>query len=95
MVVGEDDRRGHQAPPPVSRCSLTQAESKKLFNMEAECTSATSGQDEAVSALSRLPLEIPRGSEGPEPNRSVHSLAPPAVGKPELAKTLAGIPVRR
>lgn len=69
---------------------LTQEESQRLLNMEAELHSRIVGQDEAVSAVSKA---IRRGRVGlKDPNRPTGSfifLGPTGVGKTELCKTLA------
>ncbi len=73
---------------PVSQ--LTQEESERLLNMEAELHSRIVGQDEAVTAVSKA---IRRGRVGlKDPKRPVGSfifLGPTGVGKTELCKTLA------
>ena len=62
---------------------LTQAESKKLLNMEAELHKRIIGQDEAVSALSRSIRRTRVGLKDPKrrPVRS-SSPAPPASARP-------------
>ena len=69
---------------------LTQAESKKLLNMEAELHKRIIGQDEAVSALSRSIRRTRVGLKDPKrPAGSFIFAGPTGVGKTELAKTLA------
>ncbi|OZG66306.1 ATP-dependent Clp protease ATP-binding protein [Bifidobacterium hapali] len=69
---------------------LTQAESKKLMNMEAELHKRIIGQDEAVSALSRSIRRARVGLKDPKrPAGSFIFAGPTGVGKTELAKALA------
>ena len=69
---------------------LTQAESKKLLNMEAELHKRIIGQDEAVSALARSIRRTRVGLKDPKrPAGSFIFAGPTGVGKTELAKTLA------
>ena len=69
---------------------LTQAESKKLLNMETELHKRIIGQDEAVSALSRSIRRTRVGLKDPKrPAGSFIFAGPTGVGKTELAKTLA------
>ena len=69
---------------------LTQAESKKLLNMEKELHKRIIGQDEAVSALSRSIRRTRVGLKDPKrPSGSFIFAGPTGVGKTELAKTLA------
>ena len=69
---------------------LTQTESKKLLNMEAELHKRIIGQDEAVSALSRSIRRTRVGLKDPKrPSGSFIFAGPTGVGKTELAKTLA------
>ncbi|MBT1163826.1 ATP-dependent Clp protease ATP-binding subunit [Bifidobacterium felsineum] len=69
---------------------LTQAESKKLLNMEAELHKRIIGQDEAVSALSRSIRRTRVGLKDPKrPSGSFIFAGPTGVGKTELAKALA------
>jgi len=69
---------------------LTQAESERLLNMEAELHERIVGQDEAVAAVCKA---IRRGRVGlKDPKRPTGSfifLGPTGVGKTELCKTLA------
>lgn len=73
---------------PVSR--MTQEESEKLLNMEAEIHKRIVGQDKAVSAVSRA---IRRGRAGlKDPKRPMGTFlfcGPTGVGKTELTKALA------
>lgn len=73
---------------PVSQ--MTEEESKRLLNLEAELHKRLIGQDQAVSAVSRA---IRRGRVGlKDPNRPIGSfifLGPTGVGKTELCKALA------
>ena len=69
---------------------LTQAESKKLLNMEAELHKRIIGQDEAVEKVSEAILRSRAGIA--DPNKPIGSflfLGPTGVGKTELCKTLA------
>ena len=69
---------------------LTQAESKKLLNMETELHKRIIGQDEAVSALARSIRRTRVGLKDPKrPAGSFIFAGPTGVGKTELAKTLA------
>ncbi|OZG50103.1 ATP-dependent Clp protease ATP-binding subunit [Bombiscardovia coagulans] len=69
---------------------LTQAESKKLLNMESELHQRIIGQDEAVSALSRSIRRTRVGLKDPKrPAGSFIFAGPTGVGKTELAKALA------
>ena len=69
---------------------LTQAESKKLLNMEAELHKRIIGQDEAVSALSRSIRRTRVGLKDPKrPSGSFIFAGPTGVGKTYLAQTLA------
>ena len=75
--------------------SINQDESDKLLRMEEELHRRVISQDKAISALSRA---IRRSRAGlKSPNRPVGSfvfLGPTGVGKTELARALAGFPVR-
>ncbi|PLS30153.1 ATP-dependent Clp protease ATP-binding protein [Bifidobacterium margollesii] len=69
---------------------LTQAESKKLLNMENELHKRIIGQDDAVSALSRSIRRARVGLKDPKrPSGSFIFAGPTGVGKTELAKALA------
>lgn len=69
---------------------LTQAESKKLLDMEGELHKRIIGQDEAVSALSRSIRRTRVGLKDPKrPAGSFIFAGPTGVGKTELAKALA------
>ncbi|MBT1165848.1 ATP-dependent Clp protease ATP-binding subunit [Bifidobacterium simiarum] len=69
---------------------LTQAESKKLLNMEKELHKRIIGQDDAVSALSRSIRRARVGLKDPKrPAGSFIFAGPTGVGKTELAKALA------
>ncbi|KAA8815820.1 ATP-dependent Clp protease ATP-binding subunit [Bifidobacterium callitrichos] len=91
MVVDEDviaEVISSSTGIPVFK--LTQAESKKLLNMEAELHKRIIGQDEAVSALSRSIRRTRVGLKDPKrPSGSFIFAGPTGVGKTELAKTLA------
>ena len=73
---------------PVAK--LTEAESQKLLNLEAELHKRVIGQNEAIEAVSRA---IRRGRVGlKDPKRPVGSfifLGPTGVGKTETCKALA------
>ena len=75
--------------------SINQDESDKLLRMEEELHRRVISQDKAISALSRA---IRRSRAGlKSPNRPVGSfvfLGPTGVGKTELARALAKLPVR-
>ena len=68
---------------------LTQAESKKLLNMEAELHKRIIGQDEAVSALSRSIRRTRVGLKDPKRPSGSFIFAGPPRRQTELAKTLA------
>ena len=69
---------------------LTQAESKKLLNMEAELHKRIIGQDAAVTALSKAIRRSRSGLKDPKrPAGSFIFLGPSGVGKTELSKALA------
>ena len=69
---------------------LTQAESQKLLQMEAELHKRIVGQDEAVSALARSIRRARVGLKDPKrPSGSFIFAGPTGVGKTELAKALA------
>ena len=91
MVVDEDviaEVISNTTGIPVFK--LTQAESKKLMNMESELHKRIIGQDEAVSALSRSIRRARVGLKDPKrPAGSFIFAGPTGVGKTELAKTLA------
>ena len=91
MVVDEDviaEVVSSTTGIPVVR--LTQAESKKLLNMETELHKRIIGQDEAVSALARSIRRTRVGLKDPKrPAGSFIFAGPTGVGKTELAKTLA------
>ena len=91
MVVDEDviaEVISNTTGIPVFK--LTQAESKKLMNMESELHKRIIGQDEAVSALSRSIRRTRVGLKDPKrPSGSFIFAGPTGVGKTELAKTLA------
>jgi ATP-dependent Clp protease ATP-binding subunit ClpC len=73
---------------PVTK--LTEAETQKLLNMEAELHRRIIGQNDAVSALSRSLRRTRAGLSDPKrPDGSFIFLGPTGVGKTELAKTLA------
>ncbi len=69
---------------------LTQEESKRLLNMEAELHERIVGQDEAVKAVSRAIRRSRVGLKDPKrPTGSFIFLGPTGVGKTELCKSLA------
>ena len=88
MVVDEDviaEVISNTTGIPVFK--LTQAESKKLMNMESELHKRIIGQDEAVSALSRSIRRARVGLKDPKrPAGSFIFAGPTGVGKTELAK---------
>lgn len=75
---------------PVEK--MTQADSKRYLNLEAELHKRVIGQDEAVSAISRAIRRNQSGIRtGKRPIGSFMFLGPTGVGKTELAKTLAEV----
>lgn len=73
---------------PVEK--MTQADSKRYLNLEAELHKRVIGQDEAVSAISRAIRRNQAGIRtGKRPIGSFMFLGPTGVGKTELAKALA------
>ncbi|WP_276671896.1 ATP-dependent Clp protease ATP-binding subunit [Schaalia cardiffensis] len=69
---------------------LTQTETTKLLNMEAELHKRVIGQDEAVKALSQSIRRTRSGLKDPNrPGGSFIFAGPTGVGKTELAKALA------
>ena len=73
---------------PVEK--MTQADSKRYLNLEAELHKRVIGQDEAVSAISRAIRRNQSGIRtGKRPIGSFMFLGPTGVGKTELAKQLA------
>ncbi len=91
MVVDEETiAQVVSATTGVPVVKLTQAESKKLLNMEAELHKRIIGQDEAVAALSRSIRRARVGLKDPKrPSGSFIFAGPTGVGKTELAKALA------
>ena len=79
---------------PVSK--LMQGERDKLLQMEAKLHERVVGQDEAIAAVANA---IRRSRSGlSDPNRPTGSflfLGPTGVGKTELCKALAALPVRQ
>ena len=75
---------------PVEK--MTQADSKRYLNLEAELHKRVIGQDEAVSAISRAIRRNQSGIRtGKRPIGSFMFLGPTGVGKTELAKALAEV----
>ena len=75
---------------PVEK--MTQADSKRYLNLEAELHKRVIGQDEAVLAISRAIRRNQSGIRtGKRPIGSFMFLGPTGVGKTELAKTLAEV----
>ncbi len=73
---------------PIS--NLTEEESKKLLNLEAEIKKRVIGQDEAVGAVSRAIKRARAGLKDPKkPIGTFMFLGPTGVGKTELTKALA------
>ncbi|MDO5722544.1 MAG: ATP-dependent Clp protease ATP-binding subunit [Actinomycetaceae bacterium] len=69
---------------------LTETESKRLLNMEAELHKRIIGQDDAVRALAQSIRRTRSGLKDPKrPGGSFIFAGPTGVGKTELAKTLA------
>ncbi len=69
---------------------LTQEETEKLRNMEAELHKRVIGQEEAIEAVSKAIRRTRAGLKDPKrPGGSFIFLGPSGVGKTETAKTLA------
>ncbi len=69
---------------------LTEAETAKLLNMEAELHKRIISQDDAIKAVSQSIRRTRAGLKDPKrPSGSFIFLGPTGVGKTELAKTLA------
>ena len=69
---------------------LTEEETQKLINMEAELHKRIIGQESAVAAVSQSIRRTRAGLKDPKrPSGSFIFLGPTGVGKTELAKTLA------
>ena len=69
---------------------LTEEETAKLLNMEAELHKRIIGQENAIKAVSQSVRRTRAGLKDPKrPNGSFIFLGPTGVGKTELAKTLA------
>lgn len=91
MVVDEDTiAHVISSATGIPVFKLTETESKKLLNMEAELHKRVIGQDEAVEALSRSIRRARVGLKDPKrPSGSFIFAGPTGVGKTELAKALA------
>ena len=79
---------------PVDK--MLEGEREKLLRMEDELAKRVVGQGEAVQAVSKAVRRARAGLQ--DPNRPIGSfmfLGPTGVGKTELTKALAGLPVRR
>ncbi|HEM6023888.1 TPA: ATP-dependent Clp protease ATP-binding subunit [Streptococcus suis] len=75
---------------PVAK--LSQSETKKYLNLEAELHKRVIGQEEAISAVSRAIRRNQSGIRtGRRPIGSFMFLGPTGVGKTELAKALAEV----
>src|SRR4029450_1746793 len=71
---------------------LTEEETQKLINMEAELHKRIIGQENAVAAVSQSIRRTRAGLKDPKrPSGSFIFLGPTGVGKTELAKTLAEV----
>ncbi|THJ65147.1 ATP-dependent Clp protease ATP-binding subunit [Arthrobacter echini] len=69
---------------------LTEAESSRLLNMEAELHNRVVGQDEAIKSISQAIRRTRAGLKDPKrPGGSFIFAGPTGVGKTELAKALA------
>jgi ATP-dependent Clp protease ATP-binding subunit ClpC len=69
---------------------LTEEETQKLLNMEAELHKRIIGQEDAIKAVSQSIRRTRAGLKDPKrPSGSFIFLGPTGVGKTELAKTLA------
>jgi ATP-dependent Clp protease ATP-binding subunit ClpC len=90
-VVGEDeiaDIVSMWTGIPVFK--LTEAETKKLVEMESELHKRVIGQDVAITAVSKAIRRSRAGIKDPKrPSGSFIFLGPSGVGKTELARTLA------
>ena len=79
---------------PVDK--MLEGERDKLLKMEEELARRVVGQNEAVAAVSTAVRRARAGLQ--DPNRPIGSfmfLGPTGVGKTELTKALAVVPVRR
>lgn len=75
---------------PVAK--LSQSDTKKYLNLEAELHKRVIGQEEAISAVSRAIRSNQSGIRtGHRPIGSFMFLGPTGVGKTELAKALAEV----
>ena len=75
---------------PVAK--LSQSDTKKYLNLEAELHKRVIGQEEAISAVSRAIRRNQSGIRtGRRPIGSFMFLGPTGVGKTELAKALAEV----
>ena len=72
---------------PVSK--ITEAETQKLLNLEANLHNRIIGQDKAVSAVARAIRRNRAGLQSSKRPPSFMFVGPTGVGKTELAKTLA------
>lgn len=73
---------------PIIR--LTESESQRLLNMELELAARVVGQQEAISAVSKVVRRYRSGISYPrKPAGSFIFLGPSGIGKTELAKSLA------
>ena len=69
---------------------LTEEETQKLLNMEAELHKRIIGQEDAIKAVSQSIRRTRAGLKDPKrPSGSFIFLGPTGVGKTELAKTLS------
>ena len=75
---------------------LMEGETAKLLRMEESLEARVIGQEDAVIAVSDAVRRARAGISDPDrPTGSFLFLGPTGVGKTELAKALAGVPVRR
>lgn len=90
IVSGEDVATIVSDKTRIPVTQVTQEESSKLLNLEAEIHARVIGQDEAVKAISAA-LRRARAElrEGNRPIANFLFLGPTGVGKTELAKTVA------
>ena len=79
---------------PVSR--MLEGEAEKLLHMEEALHERVIGQDKAIEAVSDAIRRARAGLKDPKrPIGSFIFLGPTGVGKTELARALARVPVRR
>ena len=101
-MMGEEAVTDEQIAAIVSRWTgmpvdkMLEGERGKLLHMEEALKTRVVGQDEAIAAVSQAVRRARAGLQ--DPNRPMGSflfLGPTGVGKTELTKALADVPVRR